>query len=368
MGRLIDTTLREGAQAPVPYLTTVQKAALIAALARIGVEEIELGHAVTELAYGAEPLADLMAIAARFAPRVRRAIWCRARADDIQAAAALDPEVVSFALPISDRHLASRLGRDRSWALAEIGRLVTIAREAGISYVSVGLEDASRTDVDFLLDITAAASAAGADRVRIADTVGVLSPGLLAELVSAVRTTFAGEVGVHLHNDFGMATAGAIAALEAGAAWADVALLGLGERAGISHTEQVAAYLSVQQGAHYDLRATKGAATMLSEWINRPIPGHTPVIGTDIFTAESGLHVAAIANDPTTYEPYPPEMVGAQRNLRLGHHSGRAAVAALLGEVGGDLVELTAKLRLAADSQQHHLNPAQLDDLLNPTA
>jgi homocitrate synthase NifV len=361
--RLIDTTLREGGQAPVPYLSIVQKAAIIAALSRTGVEEIELGHAVTELAYGAEPLVDLMDVAARFAPGVRRAIWCRARPDDIRAAAALNPEVVSFALPISDRHLDSRLHRDRSWALAEVGRLIGIAREAGVSYISVGLEDASRTDVDFLLSVTAATAAAGADRVRIADTVGVLSPGLVAELVSAVRTRFPGEIGVHLHDDFGMATAGAIAAFDAGADWADVSLLGLGERAGISRTEEVAAYLTLQRAADYDLRAIRTATSMLSDWVGRPIPGHAPIIGADIFTAESGLHVAALANDPATYEPYPPEAVGAKRTLRLGQNSGRAAVAALMPEAGSDLVAMAAGIRAAAAAQRHALEPSAFDQL-----
>lgn len=364
MGRLIDTTLREGAQAPVPYLSASQKAALVAAIAAIGVDEIELGHAVTELAYGAEPLAELMAVAAEVAPLLRRAIWCRARPDDIRAAAALGPDVVSFALPVSDRHLANRLNRDRAWALAEVGRLVDVARDAGVRYVSIGLEDASRADVDFLLDVAAAASAAGADRVRIADTVGVLSPGLLAEVVSAVRSRFDGDVGVHLHNDFGMATAGAIAAIEAGAAWADVSLLGMGERAGIAHTEEVAAFLTLQGSADYDLHAARQAAETLSSWTGRPIPGHAPVIGPDIFTTESGLHVAALARDPQTYEPYAPELVGAERSLRLGRHSGRSAVAALLGADGGDLVEITAQVRAVTSQERHSVDPAEARRLL----
>lgn len=353
--RLIDTTLREGAQAVVPYLSAQQQAQLVKALCRIGIEEIELGHAVTELAYGAEPLAELMAVAAAAAPGVRRAIWCRARTDDIDAAAALKPEVVSFALPVSDRHLRTRLHRDREWALNEVKRLVGAARNAGIDYVSVGLEDASRADVSFLLEVAAAASIAGADRVRIADTVGVLSPGLLAELVSAVRSRFGGEVGVHLHDDFGMATAGAVAALEAGAHWADVSLLGIGERAGISRTEEVAAWLSVQNGASYDLLAVREAAEMLSDWVARPIPAHAPVIGEGIFTAESGLHVAGLAADPATYEPYPPELVGAKRSLRLGRHSGRAAVAALLPAGDQDLLATTAELRAEASRRNRAL-------------
>jgi homocitrate synthase NifV len=364
MAKLIDTTLREGAQAPVPYLSTVQKAALIAALGRIGVEEIELGHAVGERAYGDE-LPELLRAASEFAPAARRAIWCRARPDDIRAAADLGPDVVSFALPVSDRHLTQRLRRSRAWALEQVPALIEAARQAGIGYVSIGLEDASRADVAFLLEVARTAAAAGADRLRIADTVGVLSPGLLAELVSAIRAHFPGELGLHLHDDFGMATANAIAAIEAGATWTDVSVLGLGERAGISRLEEVAAFLTLQRAADYDLRAARRAAMMLAEWVQRPIPGHSPVIGPDIFTAESGLHVAAIANDPATYEPYAPEIVGAQRRLLLGSGSGRSAVQALVGAEGGDLVELTARLRNTARGHRRGMDAADVAALLD---
>lgn len=361
--RLIDSTLREGSQAVVPYLSPGQKAAVIAGLGRIGVEEIELGHAVTELAYGSEPLSGLMAVAAERAPHARRAIWCRARPEDIRAAAALGPEVVSFALPISDRHLATRLHRDRAWALAQVGRLVGVARDAGVGCVSIGLEDATRADPDFLLEISAAASAAGADRLRIPDTVGVCSPAQLAGLVTSVKTHFDGEIGVHVHNDFGMATAGAVAALEAGADWADVSVLGLGERAGISRLEEVAAWLSLQAGCHYDLLAARETAEMLSTWVERPIAAQAPVIGSGIFTAESGLHVAGLAADPATYEPYPPELVGAKRSLRLGRNSGRAAVAALLPDAGPELLEMTARLRDEAGHRDRALRPEEINGL-----
>jgi homocitrate synthase NifV len=364
MAKLIDTTLREGVQAPVPYLSTVQKAALIAALGRIGVEEIELGHAVGERAFGDE-LPELLQAASEFAPDARRAVWCRARPDDIRAAAELGPEVVSFALPISDRHLTHRLGRSRAWALGQVPALIETARKAGVGFVSIGLEDASRADVAFLLDVARAAAAAGADRLRIADTVGVLSPGLMAELVSAVRARFPGELGVHLHDDFGMATANAIAAIEAGAGWVDVSLLGLGERAGISRTEEVAAFLTLQRAAGYDLRAVRRAAHLLGGWVGRAVPGHAPVIGPDIFTAESGLHVAAIANDPETYEPYDPAIVGAERRLLLGSGSGRSAVQALVGSDGGDLVEFTARLRHAARGRRRGMDAAEAAALLD---
>lgn len=187
---LIDTTLREGAQAPVRYLSTGHKIEVIEALARIGMAEIELGHAVAELSYGPEPLAELMDAAAEADPQMRRAIWCRARPEDIETAAEFGPDVVSFALPVSDRHLASRLGRDRGWALDQVTELTDIARSCGVSYLSIGLEDATRADVGFLRDVAAAADWAGVDRLRIADTVGIGPPELISALVGQVAAVY----------------------------------------------------------------------------------------------------------------------------------------------------------------------------------
>ncbi|MCV2393847.1 hypothetical protein OEB99_05960 [Actinotalea sp. M2MS4P-6] len=355
---LVDSTLREGSQAPVRYLSRVERLDLVADLGAIGVEELELGHAVAEVAYDPAPLAELLAAAVDLAPRARRAVWCRARPDDIEAAAALRPDVLSFALPVSDLHLTTRLRVDRAWALEQLACLVPLAHSA-VGYVSVGLEDATRADPAFVDDVVVAAARAGADRVRLADTVGVAEPGEIARLVARVRALFPGEVGVHVHDDFGMATAGAVAALRAGAHWADVSLTGLGERAGISRTEEVAAWLAVRCGGSYDLPAARTAAARLSARVGRPVPGHAPVIGDDIFACESGLHLAGLVADPATYEPYPPDLVGARRSWRLGQGSGRAAVAALAPEIGGDLVAATALVRRAAEARGRAFDPAQ---------
>lgn len=358
MAGLVDSTLREGVQAPgCGELTPDQKATIVAALAKVGVGELELGHAVAEQRFGSGELATLLEVAARVAPGVRRAVWCRARRDDIEAAAALGPDVVSVALPVSDRHLTTRLGRDRSWALRQVGVLVDVARSAGVGYFSLGLEDATRADVGFLRDVAAAADWAGVDRLRFADTVGIAPPESVTGLISELSRYYAGEIGVHLHNDFGMATAGAIEAIRAGAAWVDVSLLGWGERAGISRLEEVCAWLAFQGGGGYDVRAAKEIALQVAAWIGAPVPANAPVIGSDIFTCESGLHVAGLAADPATYEPYPPEAVGAVRSLRLGRLSGRSAVRALLGDSVGDLTEAAARIRAAA-GQHPIVDPA----------
>ncbi|MFN8075674.1 MAG: hypothetical protein U0Q15_09665 [Kineosporiaceae bacterium] len=332
--RLIDTTLREGAQAPVPYLDPARVRALVAALGRVGVEELELGHVVADPALRGGPSADLpqlVADAARLAPGARRAVWCRALPEDVLAAAAMAPDVVSFAVPVSDAHLKVRLRRDRPWALDAVARLTRLARAHGVPYVSVGLEDATRADPRFVAQVARAAGRAGADRVRIADTVGVAGPLRLAALVRTVRRRFDGEVAVHVHDDLGMATASSVAALEAGACWADSSVLGLGERAGIARTEEVAAWLVLAAGAGYDLRRLRHACHDLAGWVQRPVPEAAPVIGERVFACESGIHLDGLAKDPSLYEPFPPELVGARREWRLGRTAGRGAVRALLG-------------------------------------
>lgn len=364
MGHLVDTTLREGAQAPTRYLTARQQADVVRGLARIGVGEIELGHAVAERHYGSGALPELLRIAAEEAPEAGRAVWCRAKDADIRAAAELGPEVVSFALPVSDRHLTGRLGKSRAWALDQVGHLVDVARSAGVAWVSIGLEDASRAEPAFLRDVAEAAGWAGADRVRVADTVGIATPQQVTSLVTEVRRVYGGEIGVHLHNDFGMATAGAIAALTAGADWADVSVLGLGERSGISRLEEVCGWLALQSGQRYDLRAVRELAERVAGWVGRPIAVDAPLLGRDIFTCESGLHVAGIAADPATYEPYDPSRVGAERSLRLGRHSGRSAVAALMPAASDPAT--VAKIRSVAARNRGALDSAALAALVPP--
>ncbi|MDR1807439.1 MAG: hypothetical protein LBR33_05930 [Propionibacteriaceae bacterium] len=367
MRGLVDTTLREGAQAPVPYLGPEQRRALVAGLGRIGVEEIELGHAVAEPGYGDAALADLVAAARELAPRARRAVWCRARREDIVTAARLGLDVVSFALPCSDLHLVRRLGRSRAWALAEVGVLAGVARDAGIPVVSLGLEDATRGDPAFVAEVVAAAAAAGVDRVRLADTVGVAAPDEMAAWVGRVRAVFPSDIGVHCHDDFGLATANAVAAVRAGADWADVSLLGLGERAGIARTEAVAAYLVTRGERQYDVAAARSLALDLAGWVGRPVPSHAPILGDGLFTVESGLHLAGLAADPSTYEPYPPELTGAERHWRLGTGAGRAAVTALLPETTADPVGATTRLRHAAAQRGRSLTLAECREVLNVT-
>ncbi len=325
---LVDSTLREGSQTVGVAFTLEQKVAIARYLVRIGVEEMEVGVA-SPLDH---ELPALVARCRREAGLSRLGLWCRCREEDIACALRLAPEVLSLSVPVSDLHIAVKLGLDRAAVVRLVAKMVSRAR-AAVPYVSLGLEDASRAEPVFLREIVAVACENGVDRIRIADTVGVATPGSIAALVRELRT-FAVEIGVHMHNDFGMATANAIAALEAGAHWADVTVLGLGERAGNSRLEEVAGYLALQGTRPYETTLFSDLARLAADCSGRKIEPHQPVIGAGIFTCETGLHLAGLAKDPRTYEPYEPILVGARRQLSYGAKVGRQGVVERLRQLG----------------------------------
>jgi homocitrate synthase NifV len=334
---LIDTTLREGAQAPGVAFTAAARLRIIAGLAQVGVDEIELG--------AASPLHDWLPELVKEARALcggqcRLALWCRCKAEDITFAAACRPDVLSLSIPVSDRHIRERIGKDRSWVLETLRRSIEQALSLGISYISVGLEDASRAELAFVLEAAKTAERSGASRVRLADTVGICSPGSMAALVLAVQGAVSLPIGVHCHNDFGMATANSIAALEAGASSLDAAVLGLGERTGCCRLEEAVGYLALVQGnRRYTPEHLPALCRIVAEAAGREIAASHPLVGADIFTCETGLHQHGLSVCPETYEPYPPERVGGTRSLRFGGKTGFRAVALHLAKHGLHLEE-----------------------------
>jgi homocitrate synthase NifV len=329
--RIIDTTLREGGQAPGVVFTAEQERRIIDGLAGIGVSEIELGVAAT-LAHCRAPLV-------RFCrerhPSVRLSLWSRCLAADIEQAVATGVDTVSLSLPVSDLLLETKLGKNRGWAEETACNAVYRVRERGLS-AAIGFEDATRADRAFLLELSSRVEEAGAWRIRLADTVGVASPPAMAGLVEAVgRVLRSAQIAVHTHNDFGMASANALTALEAGATWVDAAILGLGERSGCARLEEVVGYLALIHGIPgFSPAGLAELAADVAVMTGRPASPWAPVTGASIFTCESGLHLHGLLVDPRTYEPYPPELVGASRMLQVGTKSGRAAMRHLLTGTG----------------------------------
>jgi homocitrate synthase NifV len=269
-------------------------------------------------------------------------VWNRLCEADRDLCLAAGYPSVHVSLPVSDLMLHAKLGRDRAWALEQIGRVVTPLAEAG-RRVSLGAEDASRADPTFLAEVFVRAEQAGVQRVRYADTLGILTPRRVAREVGALVEVLSVPLDFHGHNDFGLATANTLAAADAGARVLSCSLLGLGERAGNAALEEVYAGLTLlehpEELADPRLAALVALAQEAAFLAGVAVPCHKPLAGAEVHSHQSGIHVDGLLKDPRTYEAWPPETLGGQRRFRVGKHSGTAALrhwACLRGASIGD--------------------------------
>ena len=235
---IVDTTLRDGEQATDVVFTLSERLQIAERLGKLGVPELEIGIP----AMGKEACRDILAIREHLRSMdlsCRLTVWCRGRDEDIVMATNMGISAIHFSLPASRLHQDS-LKKSPAWVLEQIQRLVPLARRRA-SFVSIGAQDASRAEPDFMREMAAAAANAGADRLRLADTVGILTPTGVAAMVKGVVEAAPGlRIGFHGHNDLGMATANAYSAWQAGASDLDVTVNGIGERAGNVPLEELA--------------------------------------------------------------------------------------------------------------------------------
>ncbi|MER8594757.1 homocitrate synthase [Mesorhizobium sp. M1182] len=361
---LNDTTLRDGEQAPGVAFTTTEKQEIAESLAAAGVTEIEIGTPVM----GADEIETIRAVVARRLP-VRRMAWCRMTSLDLDAAIESGVHAVNLSLPASDIQLAAKLGLDKAGALQVIDHMVRRAAAAGF-FLAVGCEDASRANRDHLARVIETAARAGASRVRLADTVGVLDAFSTFELVAQLVAQSPIDLEFHAHNDLGLAAANTLAAIRAGARHASVTVLGLGERAGNAALEEVAAAMAVFDGADtgIELTALPDLAAQVAWAARRQTAAIKPVVGADVFTHESGIHVAGLLKDSRTYQGLDPALVGRCRRIVIGKHSGATAIAHVLSESGRDLdpdlaAAMVARVRREAAETKSTVTATQLVEL-----
>jgi 2-isopropylmalate synthase len=337
-----DTTLRDGEQSPGFSMNREEKIILARKLEELGVDVVEAGFPVAS----AGELESVRAVAAEI-KKTRVAALARARREDVEAALkALEPAALPrlhVFLATSDLHLQAKLRMSRRDALEEISRWVRHGAERGLE-VEFSAEDASRSDIRFLLKAMETAAEAGATILNIPDTVGYSTPEEYGAIFHRVRSHLGRAENItlsaHCHNDLGLAVANSLAAIRAGARQVECTINGIGERAGNASLEEIAVALAVRQsffGVRTNLQLDRiySASRLLTNITGVSVPPNKAVVGSNAFAHEAGIHQDGILKNPLTYEIIRPEAVGVPaRKLILGKHSGRNALRTRIEELG----------------------------------
>ncbi|HYE64684.1 MAG TPA: 2-isopropylmalate synthase [Pyrinomonadaceae bacterium] len=343
--KIFDTTLRDGEQSPGCSMNLEEKVRLARQLESLGVDVIEAGFPIASEG----DFAAVKAVATE-CRKVTVAALCRTVEQDIlRAGEALEraerPRVHTF-VATSDIHLEHKLKKTRAEVLAMTRGSVRLAR-AFADEVEFSAEDATRSDVDYLCEVLAAAVEEGARIINIPDTVGYTTPAEFAELIRTIRTRVVRDsavtISVHCHNDLGLAVANSLSAIEAGARQVECTINGIGERAGNAALEEIVMAMHVRADR---LPLKNGVRTqeiyptsqLLSEIIGFSVQPNKAIVGRNAFAHEAGIHQHGVLNNPLCYEIMTPESVGVRANrIVLGKHSGRHALSKRYEELGYSL-------------------------------
>jgi homocitrate synthase NifV len=359
-----DSTLRDGEQSPGVVFSPDEKVSIARALELAGVDEIEAGTpAMGDLEIAAiAHVGDVLT-------RSEAICWGRMTRADVDAAVRTGLKRVNLSIPLSDVQIRSKFQATREFVLARIRNTIPYALDRGLK-VAIGGEDSSRADLDFVCQAMAEAEKLQVHRFRFADTLGVLDPLRTYAMFQRLRASTDLELEFHGHDDFGLATANTMAAVEGGATVASVCVLGLGERAGNAALEEVVTAITRLLGlrTQVDLRRLPELAEIVSAAAGRPIPAGKAIVGELAFSHESGIHVDGLLKNPETYEFLTPGLFGRERRFVLGKHSGTAAVLDALKSLGlsADVALASALLRdvrALALANKRAINTSELRDL-----
>jgi len=337
--KILDSTLREGEQFPGCFFTNSERIQIAWTLDFLGVDAIEISPIISRQ--------HMEACKKIVKAGLRATIVAHGRAlkKDIDQALECDAAFMAMYHSVSDIHLKYKLHVSREEALSRTIEAVDYAKAHGLK-IRVTLEDASRADPAYMVSFAKELEKAHADRISLPDTVGIMTPIGMYNLVKTIKNNVDVPLDVHCHNDMGLALANSIAGLEAGAEQIHVTANGLGERVGIPDISQAAMSLKFLYGAEVNIRFNMlfDLARLIEEYTDIPVPNSAPLVGGNAYKHKAGTHVAAVLNNPKTYELVPPKIVGNKRRLVFGGLLGKNGAEFLLKMLGINVPSESGKL------------------------
>jgi methanogen homocitrate synthase len=362
---ICDVTLRDGEQTPGVVFTKEQKLAVASELDSMGIEVIEAGFPVVS-----ENEKEIVKAIANQGLGARICCLSRAVKGDVDAALECDVDIVSIFIAMSDMHLKYKYHRNLDDMLGCAKEAIQYATDHGLK-VRFAAEDSSRTPIDRLIAaFKEVESECKVQYLSLADTIGILNPTTTHYLVSEIYKSVNASICIHCHDDLGMATANTLAAAEAGAKQLHTTVNGIGERAGNASLEEVMVALRVQYGIdRYDTTKLTTLSKMISDYSGIMPAANKAIVGQNAFSHESGIHVAAILEEPRTYELFLPEMVGGKRNLIVGKHTGKKALKGIINSIGfclerEELCALIEKVKICTEEKHKSISREHLEKLI----
>jgi methanogen homocitrate synthase len=350
---ICDVTLRDGEQTPGVSFSCEEKVKIATMLDSIGVEVIEAGFPAVS-----QNEKQCVKTIANLGLDARICGFSRAREEDIQTAIDCDVEIVSIFIPTSELHVRLKFKKSREQVLEDSLKMIDYARDHGV-LVRFAAEDASRTDLPFLKKVYRGAAEHGAVLLSFADTVGCLIPTEMHRIMTDLVASVDKPLCAHCHNDMGCAVANTLTAAEAGAFQLHTTVNGIGERAGNASLDEVLVALRMKGNIdRYDLSHLTELSHMVEKFSGIALPRNKPVTGELAFSHESGIHIAAILEDPASYEYFPPDMVGSERHFILGKHTGKKALEHVMASLGCKCTDrqVCRVLDLVKDHSEHKCN------------
>ncbi len=327
--RILDTTLRDGEQTPGVSLTAEDKIEIARQLSKLGVDIIEAGFPSSS---EGERKVVKEIVKAGLTSQICALSRCTRK--DIDAALECNVDLVHVFIPTSPVQMKHAVNMTPEQVLTSAVESIEYVKAHGVK-CEFSPMDATRTELQFLKEICRAAQKAGMDSLNVPDTVGIMIPKTMAELITEIKTAVAVPISIHCHNDFGLAVANSLAAVEAGASQVHTAVNGLGERAGNAALEEIVTTLHVVYNykTNVNTRLLYSTSRMVASLTGINVQVNKAIVGENAFAHESGIHTRGVTEQPLTFEPISPELVGRTRKLVAGKLAGTRGIKAELEEI-----------------------------------